>query len=107
MHILLGLVGLFFILRELIPLMNARRTGVIHTRGHSRKRVERAVEPERFEGLCRKRHEGIKLGLVVIGLGVVWFLIGFWALIPALIVSLWAAARARKPRPKPVADEFS
>ena len=53
MHILLGLVGLFFILRELIPLLNARRTGVIHTRGHSRKRVERAAEPGRFEGLCR------------------------------------------------------
>ena len=107
MPYLLGLVGLFFILRELGPLMNARRLGVIYTRGHRRTRVERGYEPDRFEGLCRKRHEGIRLGLVIIGLGVVWFLVGIWALIPAILVSLWAAARARKPRPKPVADEFS
>ena len=107
MHILLGLVGLYFILRELIPQLNAKRTGVIHTRGHNRKRVERVAEPERFEALCRQRYEGMVLGLAIMGLGIVWFLIGIWAVIPAMVVSGWAATRARRRRPIPVADEFS
>jgi hypothetical protein len=107
MAILIALVGLYFMLRELIPLLNAKRTGVIRTRGHTRKRIERSVDPERFEGLCRQRFQGMGLGLVIIGLGVLWLLIGIWALIPALIVSAWAAARARKPKKKAVADEFA
>ncbi len=45
---------------------------MIQTRGHRRVKVERATEPERFRGLCRQRFRGMGLGLLVIGVGVIW-----------------------------------
>ena len=41
--------GLFLIMRELVPLLRARSSGVVYTKGHARRRVARADDPERFE----------------------------------------------------------
>ncbi|MND70855.1 hypothetical protein D3C80_623720 [compost metagenome] len=64
--------GLFLMLRELLPLLKARQTGVIRSTGHAGRRIERAVDPERFEGLCRARLKAASAGgLLALG-GVVW-----------------------------------
>ncbi|WP_312783134.1 hypothetical protein [Brevundimonas sp.] len=64
--------GLFLMLRELLPLLKARQTGVIRSKGHAGRRIERAVDPERFEGLCRARLKAAGAGgLLAVG-GLVW-----------------------------------
>lgn len=111
MFVVIGasLAGLYLILRELFPLMGAWKTGVIRTRGHNPKKVSRADEPERFASLCRNRYNGMGIGLLAIGFGILWIFFGLFALIPAVIVSLVLAARARKPKAAKtvVVDEFS
>ena len=63
--------GLFLMLRELL-LLKARQTGVIRSKGHAGRRIERAVDPERFEGLCRARLKAAGAGgLLAVG-GLVW-----------------------------------
>jgi hypothetical protein len=87
MMVLIGasLGGLFLILKELAPLLGALSSGVIHTRGHRRQKVERAVDPERFKALCRNRYKGIGLGLLAIAVGVGW------------VVAHWLMKIARDP----------
>jgi len=64
--------GLFLMLRELLPLLQARQSGVIRSKGHGARRIERAVDPDRFEGLCRARLKAAATGgLLAIG-GAVW-----------------------------------
>ncbi len=74
MFVVIGafLGGLFLILKELLPWLEAKRTGVIHTRGHRRVKVGKAVDPERFQGLCRQRVRSMGLGLIVIAFGFGW-----------------------------------
>ncbi|MET4683815.1 hypothetical protein [Brevundimonas faecalis] len=69
------LAGLFLILRELIPLLQARGSGVVYTKGHTRKRVERDVEPERFQALCRSRFKAMGLGAIVIAAALGWLVV--------------------------------
>lgn len=76
MPFLLMIAGVILILKELIPVLQAQASGVIHSRGHSRKRVERAVDPERFRALCRNRWKAMSLGLIAIGVGVGWLGLG-------------------------------
>lgn len=64
--------GLFLMLRELLPLLKARRSGVIQSKGHAARRIERAVEPERFEGLCRQRLKAAGVGGVLAIGGALW-----------------------------------
>jgi len=54
-----ALAGLFLMFRSLLPWLEARRSGVIRTQGLRPQRVEREVEPERFEALCRGRLGGV------------------------------------------------
>ncbi|MNE35125.1 hypothetical protein D3C80_1288700 [compost metagenome] len=67
--------GLFLMLRELLPLLKARQTGVIRSKGHRARRIEREVDPERFEGLCRARLKAAGAGALVALGGVVWTVI--------------------------------
>ena len=57
MFVVLGasLAGLYLILRDLFPWMEAQRSGVLRTRGHNPRRVLRSEEPERFRALLRNR----------------------------------------------------
>ncbi|MFC5389424.1 hypothetical protein U0030_13280 [Brevundimonas bullata] len=66
------LAGLFLILRELVPLLQARSSGVVYTKGHSRRRVARADDPERFQALCRGRFKAMGLGAVIIAIALAW-----------------------------------
>jgi hypothetical protein len=53
------IAGLFLLLREGLPLVEAMRSGVIHTKGSRRQRVERAAEPERFAALIKRRRNAL------------------------------------------------
>lgn len=67
--------GLFLMLREGLPLLEARRTGVVRSKGHAARRIERSAEPERFEALCRARQKAVTAGALVALGGAVWTLI--------------------------------
>jgi len=67
--------GLFVMLREGLPLFEARRTGVIRSKGHSARRIERSAEPERFTALCRARLRAVGAGALVAFSGTVWTVI--------------------------------
>ncbi|RZJ02750.1 MAG: ABC transporter ATP-binding protein [Brevundimonas sp.] len=101
--------GLFLILRDLFPWLEAKRSGVLKTRGYSPKRVLRSEDPERFKGYLRNRVDGMVIGLLAIGFGIGWVLFGLFALI--LIVPIGAIMTAMNRRGKKkarvVADEFA
>lgn len=63
---------MFLILRELVPLLQARSSGVVYTKGHNRRRVARADDPERFQALCRGRFKAMGLGAVIIAIALAW-----------------------------------
>lgn len=69
------LAGVFLILRELIPLLQARSSGVVYTKGHARRRVARADDPERFQALCRGRFKAMGLGAVIIAIALAWLVV--------------------------------
>ena len=108
MFVVIGacLAGLYLILKELIPLIGAWNSGVIRTRGYRPVKVARAVEPERFKGLCRQYVNRMGLGFLAIAFGICWAFFWLLALIPAVIASLMLASNARRPRQVRVADTF-
>ncbi|MDZ4362023.1 hypothetical protein [Brevundimonas sp.] len=63
------LAGIFLILKELVPLVGAWRSGAIMTWGHRPVRVTRAQEPDRFKGLCRQRFKDMRFGALAIAVG--------------------------------------
>lgn len=69
------LAGLFLIVRELIPLLQARASGVVYTKGHARRRVVRVEEPERFDALCRGRFKAMGLGALIIAVVFAWLVV--------------------------------
>ncbi len=69
------LAGLFLILRELIPLLQAQSSGVVYTKGHNRRRVVRADDPERFQALCRGRFKAMGLGAIIIAIALAWLVV--------------------------------
>jgi hypothetical protein len=73
--------GLYLILRDLLPYLEALRTGVLKTRGHSPRKVVRADEPERFKTLLRNRTDGMLIGLLAIAFGILWAFLGLFALL--------------------------
>ena len=62
------LAALFMLIKEGVPIAKALTTGVILTRGHRRVRVERIVEPDRFQRLLvgRVKLLGIGVGAAVV-----------------------------------------
>jgi len=76
--------GLLLALRELLPWMEANRTGRIRTRGDRAQTVLRDEDPERFKALLNKRFNAAGPGaLFVIG-GVVWLA---WNLLGLLMMA--------------------
>ncbi|WP_439470349.1 hypothetical protein [Brevundimonas sp.] len=76
--------GLLLALRELLPWMEANRTGRIRTRGDRAQTVLRDEDPERFKALLKKRFNAAGPGaLFVIG-GVVWLA---WNLLGLLMMA--------------------
>jgi hypothetical protein len=73
--------GLFLGLRDLVPYMAARRSGVISRKGALNIRVRRDEDPDRFARLLANRSKGAALGF---GLSVVG----------AIVLSLFALALA-------------
>lgn len=71
----LYIAGFFLLLREVLPWLRARSSGVVHTRGHRRTVVERDVEPERYALLMHNRVKAMLPGgiiLLVAVTGTVW-----------------------------------
>lgn len=66
------IAGLFLVLREGVPWLKARASGVIYTRGHRRHKVLRADEPERFAALAAHRFRAMGTGALVLALAVGW-----------------------------------
>ncbi|OGN46690.1 MAG: hypothetical protein A2093_05685 [Caulobacterales bacterium GWE1_67_11] len=78
------IAGLFLILREGVPWLKARASGVIYTRGHRRHKVLRAEEPERFAALVATRFRAMGAGALVLALAVGWTV---WHAIGAVLQS--------------------
>ena len=83
--------GLFLTLREILPWFAAQRSGVIRTRGARSEKISRAVDPERFNALARRRLKAAAPGSVVIQGGAAWLALNIVALL----------ARAPVPPPLP------
>ncbi len=74
----IGALGacLFFVAQGWPEILRAQSTGVLYRKGHDAKRIERAVEPERFAALLSQRSRqlwmmaGLAL-LLAIGAGLV------------------------------------
>jgi hypothetical protein len=64
--------GLLLALRELIPWMEAGRTGRIKTRGERAQTVIRDEDPERFEALLKRRFNAAGPGALFVVGGLVW-----------------------------------
>lgn len=99
MYVAIGasLAGIYLILKDLFPYLEAQSTGVLHTRGHNRRRVLRAEEPDRFRVLLKNRTNGMLIGLMAVGFGVLWAFLGLLALIALIPIGLGMTALLRGP----------
>ncbi len=109
MYVVLGacLAGLYLILRDLFPYLDARRTGVLRTRGYKPRKVSRAEEPERFRTLLRNRTDGMIIGVLAIVFGVLWAFLWFLALFALIPIGAIMTAMSRRSKTSilPVLDE--
>ncbi|MFN3856624.1 MAG: hypothetical protein ACK4RV_02665 [Caulobacter sp.] len=74
------IASLFLILRTGPGLLRARATGVLIGKGHARPRIERSLEPERFDSLWSQRARTLIAPTVVLACAVVFLLLEAWAL---------------------------
>ena len=104
-----SLAGLYLILRDLFPWLEAQRSGVLRTRGYNRKRVLRAEDHERFRALLRNRVDGMIIGLLAVGVGICWAFFGLFALILIFPIAaiMTGMSKRGKTKAKVVADEFA
>lgn len=72
--------GLVLLMREAVPWIRAKSSGVGYTRGHRREAVRREENPERFSRLMDRRFRAMGPGALMLVVAVIWTL---W-----LIVSL-------------------
>ncbi len=63
------LAGCALLLSRGLPLLTAHRTGVLVGKGYSAQRIDRAVDPERFEALMKRRRAELAVPLIVILVG--------------------------------------
>lgn len=98
MFVLVGatIAGMFLILRELFPWLSAQRTGVIHTRGHSRRKILRSEDPARFKRLLRNRTDGMVIGLLAIGIGIAWQIVGILSLFLLIPIGAVVTSQTRR-----------
>ena len=64
--------GLFLMLREFLPWVEARRTGRVRRKGARAQIVTREAEPERFEALLQNRLKAAGSGALLILGGLGW-----------------------------------
>ncbi|WP_420479695.1 hypothetical protein [Brevundimonas sp. FT23028] len=76
--------GIFLAAREILPWLDARRTGVIRTRGDRPRPVLRTEEPDRFHALANRRLGAAGTGLLLLigGLSAL-----FWSVVDLVLVS--------------------
>lgn len=71
------LAGLFLIVRPVPGILKGNASGVLIGKGYGAPRIERAVEPERFRALIRKRYGEMLPGVVILGIAVAWEVVNF------------------------------
>ena len=54
--------GLYFLVKEFLPWLEAQRTGAIRAQGYRKQLIRRDEDPERFHGLCRRRLQAAGVG---------------------------------------------
>ncbi|WP_292228177.1 hypothetical protein [Brevundimonas sp.] len=64
--------GLFLLLREAVPWLRARSSGVVYTRGQRRTAVHRDVEPDRYAALQSNRTRAMWPGLIMVLVALLW-----------------------------------
>lgn len=98
MFVVIGacLAGLYMILRDLLPFLEAHRSGVVRTRGYKREAVRRADDPERFRRLLRNHVDGMVIGLMAIAFGILWTFFGLFALIAIFPIGTMMTSMARR-----------
>ena len=111
MFVVIGacLAGLYLIVRDLLPFLEAHRSGAVRTRGYKRQTVRRAEEPERFRRLVRNHVDGMLVGLLAVVFGVLWTFFGLFALFALLPIGalMTAIAKRSKKSGGRVAEEFT
>jgi len=73
------IAGLYMCTTQGFTILRARRTGVIISKSHGAARIERAIDPERFERVIAVRVRGLGPGLLFVagGIGALfWMTIG-------------------------------
>jgi hypothetical protein len=83
------IAGLILILRDGIPWTRAIASGVIHTRGTRRQKVERAAEPDRFKALADQRLRGTVPGLICLAAAIGWIA---WSFLSAVLQTMQTEA---------------
>lgn len=111
MFVVIGacLAGLYLILRDLLPFLEAHRSGAVRTRGYKRQVVRRAEEPERFKRLVRNHVDGMLIGLLAVLFGILWTFFGLFALIALFPIGALMTVIAKRSKKSAVrlAEEFT
>jgi hypothetical protein len=102
------LAGLYLILRDLMPFLEAHRSGVVRTRGYKREAVRRSEDPARFKALLRNHIDGMIIGLLAVLFGILWTFFGLFALIAIFPIGalMTSMSRRSKMASRRVAEAF-
>ena len=102
------LAGLYLNLRELLPFLEAHRSGVVRTRGYKREAVRRSEDPARFKALLRNHIDGMVIGLLAVLFGILWTFFGLFALIAIFPIGalMTSMSRRSKTASRRVAEAF-
>lgn len=100
MFVVLGacLAGAYLILRDLLPFLEAKRSGMVRTRGYKREAVRRSEDPERFRVLLRNHIDGMVIGLMAVAFGILWTFFGLFALLAIFPIGAVMNAQSRRSR---------
>ncbi len=103
-----SLAGIYLILRDLFPFLEAHRSGVVRSRGYKRELVRRSEDPERFRGLLRNHVDGMVIGVLAVVFGILWTFFGLFALLAIFPIGavMTSMARRSKKTARRVAEAF-
>ncbi len=68
------IAGLAMLVTQGLPLLKASRTGILISKAYGAPKIVRQEEPERFRKLFSERRTALILPLVLVGVGLVFFL---------------------------------
>lgn len=102
------LAGLYLFLRDLLPFLEAHRSGVVRTRGYKREAVRRSEDPARFKALLRNHIDGMLIGLLAVLFGILWTFFGLFALIAIFPIGalMTSMVRRSKKASRRIAEAF-